>query len=84
MATMLQSDPRPQEDRPHWTAVSLTLFILGLLILIPSGLCTAVFGFSTFAADGLDNALLVLLIGGLPIAIGAWLVEAGFRARRRD
>ena len=82
------SEPSPsKKKRPRWTAISIALLILGLLILIPSGLCTALLG-GSIIAEGLPNGDLsgipiVLLYGGPPVAMGASLVWAAFKARRR-
>ena len=79
----------PASARPHWTALSLVLFIIGLLILVPSGLCTGIGGIvALFGNDNVQDALamllMVLVYGALPVAIGAVLVYAGLKARRRD
>ena len=84
---MSQHTP-PQGTRPRWTAISVAILILGLLILIPSGLCTALLG-GSIIAEGLPNGDLsgipiVLLYGGPPIAMGAALVWAALKARRRE
>ena len=68
--------------------MSIALFILGLLILVPSGLCTAVLG-GSIILEGLPHGDLsgipiVLIYGGVPVAMGAVLVWGAFKARRRD
>jgi len=83
----MSQQPPPQRTRPRWTVISIALLILGLLILIPSGLCTALLG-GSIIAEGLPNGDLsgvpiVLLYGAPPIAVGAALVWAAFKARRR-
>jgi len=84
---MSAPDPRAG-DRAHWTLVSAALFILGLAILIPSGLCTAYIGvFALFAAVAYGEfsmLLVVSIVAGPAIAIGASLVYAGLNARRCD
>ena len=84
----MSQQPPSQRTRPRWTAISIALLILGLLILVPSGLCTALLG-GSIIAEGLPNGDLsgipiVLLYGGPPIAVGAALVWAAFKARRRE
>ena len=70
-------DEVPPQHKPSWPGASLALFILGLCILVPSGLCTAV------AIAAYPPALLIfLLFGGIPIAMGAALVWGALRARR--
>jgi hypothetical protein len=70
-------DPPPQEpSRPPRRAASIALICIGRLILIPSGLCTAVFG-------GMRQPLAALKIGRPPIAIGAALLACGLKRDRR-
>lgn len=83
------SQPSSPERRPvRWTIISVALLIVGLLILIPSGLCTALVGGSIIVEGvpygDLSGILIVLFYGGPPIVVGAALVWAAFKARRRD
>jgi len=73
----------PNDGQPRWTFISLALFVLGLLILIPSGLCTAIGSFFSLTEGDPSFILLVLMFGALPIAGGAVLVWAGLKARPR-
>jgi hypothetical protein len=85
------------DQTPHWTAGSVALVVIGLLILIPSGLCTTAIGIGyvvnmlayqresllTILAGGLPSALLMpALIGGPFVALGAFLVHLGWRRRK--
>jgi len=74
-------------SRAHWTLVSTALFILGLAIFGSFGLCTAFMGYFTLLdiAERGDTSglLLMLILGVLPTAIGATLVYAGLKFRRR-
>lgn len=73
--------------RPHWTLVSVVLFVIGMLILIPSGLCTGVVGLYLLADDPsqfLEFLVLILPYGAIPMALGAGLVYAGLKSRRHD
>jgi hypothetical protein len=80
------------KSRPHWTAGAVALVVIGLLILVPSGLCTAVIGgisiFEMFSADSSNESLSdifsFLLYGAPFIALGAILVYAGFKARKQN
>jgi hypothetical protein len=40
------SQPDDKQPQAHWTAGSVALIVIGLVILIPSGLCTTVIGIS--------------------------------------
>ena len=77
--------------QPHWSALAIVLLVIGLLILVPSGLCTALFGVGAIvgafiqpnqAASALSSFLMMLVVGGIPIGIGAALVYAALRIRR--
>jgi hypothetical protein len=85
---MSQTDPAPTPPkRPHWTVVSVVLFAIGMLILIPSGLCTGLIGVMSLFDSQTDFGefmVIVVPIGGIPMAIGAVLVYAGLKTRRRD
>lgn len=91
---MTKSDQTP---RPHWTAGSVALIVIGLMILIPSGLCTTMMGIGyivdmfayqrgslvTILAGGLPSALILpAVIGGPFIALGAFLIHLGWRRRK--
>ena len=81
---MSQPEPPSQANSPRWTFISVALFVLGLLILIPSGLCTAGFGAFALAEGDPSGILLLLMFGGIPMAAGAVLMWAGLQARPRD
>ena len=84
-------DPAP---KPHYSAGgTAALLIIGLLILIPSGLCTGFFGvgalIETFtnpqnADDTLSTIVLALMYGGPFIAGGGvmvWIAVKRLRGR---
>jgi len=82
--------PPASPPKRHWTGFAITLLTIGVLILIPSGLCTGIFGVGALydmvtSSPGEGGAILAeaLLIGGIPIAIGGLLVFAGFKARKK-
>jgi hypothetical protein len=81
------SDRLPAQQRVRrWTFISVALFVIGLLILVPAGLCTLTLG-TLFLMDPSDAAAFfgaVLVFGGVPMALGALLVWAGLKARTRD
>lgn len=86
---MSPPDPQTQTARPRWTFISVALFILGLLILVPSGLCTVAFGGMMLVEPGssgefLSIGLMVLMLGVAPMAVGALLMWAGLKARPRQ
>jgi hypothetical protein len=74
---MSDRHPPPQKE-PSWPGASLALFILGLCILVPSGLCTAI----AIVAYPL-GVLFFLMFGGIPMAMGGALIWGALRARRR-
>lgn len=79
------SDPVPQQQ--GWGCTALALFVIGLLILVPSGLCTGVFGIgilldSTRLDETLPSLIMVLFVGGPAIVVGGLLVWAGWRMRK--
>lgn len=83
-----KSEPSaPGNTTPHWTGVSIALFVLGLVILLPSGLCAVLLSGAALV-EGLGTAdfgavFMMLLGGGIPAAIGAALVYAALKLRRR-
>jgi hypothetical protein len=78
----------PPETKPlRWTGLAIALFVIGLLILVPSGLCTGLGLLFALSPDGLaapSMFALVVTFGGVPMALGAVLVYAGLKSRRRD
>lgn len=74
--------------RKRWGGLAITLLVIGLLIVVPSGLCTGIFGvgalydtMTSSSAEGFSILVEALMIGGIPLAIGAALVYAAFKAR---
>ena len=83
-------DPQtPPPTGPRWTGAAIALFSIGLLILIPSGLCTGAFGIGalvdTLSSNGSDSGILImaLIVGGPFILLGALLMRTGLRERWR-
>ena len=75
------ADPLPPiERRPRRRGTSIALICIGLLILVPSGLCTGFFGVALVRGGG--PILLVFLFGGPPILIGLALLLWGLRRDR--
>ncbi len=81
------ADPKPPA---RWTGAAVALVTIGLLILIPSGLCTSAFGIAalmgSLGPSGADMSILAmaLIVGGPFVALGALLVRAGLRQRHRQ
>ena len=78
-------DPGNADQNKPRTAFGCALIALGLLILLPSGLCTAIMGIAMISEGlGPDQEGVSLLITFLVIAlIGAALVYAGMQARKK-
>ncbi|MFL5237507.1 MAG: hypothetical protein ACJ8EL_07875 [Rhizomicrobium sp.] len=82
--------PPPKLSARRWTAGAVAVLVIGLLILIPSGLCTGIFGVGALYGmiAGPSNQrfsllLEVLTIGTLPLAIGGGLVFLAFKMRKK-
>lgn len=76
--------------QPRWGVISVTMMVIGLLILVPSGLCTGLMGvgalFSVFTgdvSDAMPTLGMVATVGGIPVVIGGVLVFAALRLRKR-
>jgi hypothetical protein len=76
------TEPQPPLLPAGRSAVGIALICIGLLILVPSGLCSAWFGLQSLT-DSHGLALVVLVYGGPPMAIGAALLFVGLRLRRK-
>ena len=77
--------------KPRRTAAAIALIVIGLLFLVPSGLCTGFFGAMAVLGviyepqnSGMSEILPVLMVGGPFILIGALLLRLGLRARKRS
>jgi hypothetical protein len=80
----------PQSDQNPSLASAIALVVLGLLILVPSGLCTGVFAFGPIVAailnpgrypngNSTSNLALAFIFGGPFIVAGGALLFAGIR-----
>ncbi len=85
------SGPLPPKSKPPHTVVGIALMVLGLLILVPSGLCSGVFGAGALvsailnpaeAGDAAGTLMMVLIVGGIPVAIGTGLTWLGNSLRK--
>lgn len=84
------SSPETPKPRLRWTANAIALLVIGLLILIPSGLCTAGFGIMALVdflnypenSDGASFVAEAVIVGGPFILVGAALVYGALRARK--
>jgi hypothetical protein len=81
--------PRPR----YSTGGIVALIVVGLLLLVPSGLCTAAVGLGAIygmiaspqnAGDALGVIPMVLIVGGPFIAGGAALLITGIRRSRAN
>ena len=80
--------PMPTPKR-HWTGIAITLLVIGLLIAIPSGLCTGLFGvvaiydmLTSPSSEGFGTLVGALVTGGVPLAFGVVLVLVAFAVRK--
>jgi hypothetical protein len=64
------------------TLVGVAQVIVGLLILLPSGLCTGWGLFGALGSGALDGLPIVLVFGGPFLLGGALLIRAGIRRFR--
>ena len=79
--------------RGNITAGGCALIVLGLLILIPSGLCTASMGISSLVSmftlsGGITTAIsglaMALILGGPFIVAGIFLIRTGLRRGKSE
>jgi amino acid transporter len=88
------NDPPPPPappPSPGGNAAGCALFAIGMLMLIPSGLCTAFGGFGLIAQlfddpkqliENLPDILPFVLITIIPLGFGIVLVRLGLRSRK--
>jgi hypothetical protein len=83
-------NPIPPRPAPRSLAGTIALVVLGLVILIPSGLCTAAMGiaslgsmFSNFGgiSSAISGLVMTIVLGGPFVALGAFLIWTGMRGR---
>jgi TRAP-type C4-dicarboxylate transport system permease small subunit len=79
----------PLSDRPptpgRRSVAAIALICLGLLILVPSGLCTGAMGLFDIFGNGRGEILAIALrYSGLPLLIGFVLLMAGLNMPRRE
>ena len=76
-----------QTPRRRWTASAIALLVFGMVILVPSGLCTAYLGIMGLFFGGNDAAdvLTMALFYSAPfLLIGGILVWLAFRVRGQN
>jgi hypothetical protein len=81
------NDPIAPKRSAGLAAVAVALMVIGLLILVPSGLCTAIVGLAGIVS-GLSTGQwgglgLAIGFGIVPILLGGALVWAAVRLLRR-
>jgi hypothetical protein len=78
--------PVPDESKPSLIGV-VALIVIGLLILIPSGLCTGIMIVGAFWAgfdpSSFEMVFLALLYGGPFVVLGGFFLWLGIRQKRR-
>ncbi len=85
--------PEPETPSRRWTAGAVALVVLGLLILIPSGLCTATMGVTSIigmftqndggAGGGFMLLVMTVVLGGPFVGLGIGLIFIGLRERKQ-
>jgi hypothetical protein len=82
--------PEPRPDQKPNLALSIAILVIGLLILVPSGLCTGIFtiypiiqSFTTPHGGDLGFVQLALVIGGPFVLLGGFLVWLAISRLRR-
>jgi hypothetical protein len=84
------SQPEPEKSL-RWTATGVAFFVIGLLILVPSGLCatSALLFFlgSLFSrvsqSEQLGITLFVMIVAAPFILLGIGFMRTGLKERRR-
>jgi hypothetical protein len=86
---MSDTPQTPEPPKPKWTGAAITLFAIGLLIFVPSGLCTGIFGIGALVDAGSSNGidygvlLMALIVGGIPMLVGFLFIRLGLKERKR-
>ena len=83
MSDPMSPQPRAENTRPRWTLVSVALFVIGLLILIPTGLCAALVGILAVTEGDASAIGFILMFAGLPALVGGALIYAALKSRER-
>lgn len=85
------SDPTPAPEKPRHVASGIAFLFIGLVFLVPSGLCTGLFGGGALidalthpenGGEALGILFMALLFGGPFVALGGFLVWQGIRNLR--
>ena len=85
------SQPEPGAKPRYSAAGTVALLIIGLLFLVPSGLCTGILGGGALldafvhpenVSDSVSMIVMVAIVGGPFVAIGAVLVWLGVKRMR--
>lgn len=78
--------PGAPKKRPGLVASGIAVIMAGLVIFLPSGLCTAIFGLanigSAIRSGQWSGLLFVIGIGIIPVGVGALTIWAGIQILR--
>lgn len=77
------SQPEQPGQKRRWTLVSVALFVIGLLILIPTGLCVALAGILAIGDNDLSVLPSILLFAALPVLVGGAIIHRALKARKQ-
>jgi hypothetical protein len=83
----MPDEPVGPTKKGSLTGAGIALVVIGLLILVPSGLCAGAFGIIAVINnnwnDGLQMLTEAISFGFIPIVLGSVLLWAGLQLRKK-
>ena len=71
--------PNPTPKKQPSLAEGVAFLVVGLVVFVPSGLCTGFFSFEALVGPDWTSALMPLAIGGPFVFGGGWLLWLGYK-----